>query len=712
MMVIVPDSELFGAYFVCGRKSVVEELHHVLIRPTRYAVSYVLPSMSSMLPQTPLSLGVSDSVPSVAVLASFEDVAYTAQLRLTTNKLKELFNATEQPNERMHLAHWLWTRYVAISPDTTLFWAQQEYKYASITNSLSGAAYSFLGTALSQYNSGRTEQAFESVFQALKLGEESGNKRVQGTCLYFIGTFYGAQNDQERQASYFLRGLALLKEVNARRNIADAMRALGNLALKQAQYEEALDYYRQSQQIYQDLEDRPNAAFAMTLQGDVFQRQNNFAEALNYYNGALAISSRGRSAIAIYRRIGLAFAAMKQFDSATYYINRSIEAAQKANFKREIQETLKAFSELYSQQGNFAKALDYYKRYAELRDSLFTAESRSNILALETKLKNDRLENELRTQKVIRNGIIVGAVLLVVVMLVLAREYRRKRRLAGELQQKNEEITQQQAALQAKNFELEAARQESDKLLLNVLPAPIATRLKSGEQTIADSFTDVTVLFSDLVGFTQISATMPAEQTVRLLNTVFSAFDALAQKYDVEKIKTIGDAYMVVGGLPKPSKDHAVRVALFALEMLHVLQRASADLEKEGYVFGKFRNPLQIRIGIHSGPVVAGVIGVSKFAYDLWGDTVNTASRMEFHGIEGQIHCSESTYLHLKHKFRFRDRGMIDIKGKGLMHTYFLVEAVDKRLLSEPPIVSSVAASVEASVAASAAPMQEHRRRQ
>ncbi|NET46833.1 adenylate/guanylate cyclase domain-containing protein [Okeania sp. SIO2B3] len=211
--------------------------------------------------------------------------------------------------------------------------------------------------------------------------------------------------------------------------------------------------------------------------------------------------------------------------------------------------------------------------------------------------------------------------------------------------------------------QLAEEKQKSERLLLNILPEAIAQRLKQGEETIADSFSQVTVLFADLVGFTKISANLSPAELVELLNRIFSAFDELAEKYGLEKIKTIGDAYMIVGGLPVPKEDHAEAIADMALEMLTQIQEISI---KEG-------KSLQIRIGINTGAVEAGVIGTKKFAYDLWGDTVNTAHRMESHGIPGVIQVAQATYDCLADKYRFEDRGIIDIKGKGNMRTYILL---------------------------------------
>jgi class 3 adenylate cyclase len=210
--------------------------------------------------------------------------------------------------------------------------------------------------------------------------------------------------------------------------------------------------------------------------------------------------------------------------------------------------------------------------------------------------------------------------------------------------------------------QLRIEREKSERLLLNVLPKSIADRLKQGETTIADSFPDVTVLFADLGDFTRLAAEVPAPDLVHLLNEIFSKFDWLAELHLLEKIKTIGDAYMVVGGLPTPRPDHVEAVAEMALDMQKVVTRLNAG---DGKSF-------DLRVGISTGPVVAGIIGSKKFIYDLWGDTVNIASRMESLGQLGAIQVSESTYERLKDKYTFERRGKIEVKGKGQMTTYFL----------------------------------------
>lgn len=210
---------------------------------------------------------------------------------------------------------------------------------------------------------------------------------------------------------------------------------------------------------------------------------------------------------------------------------------------------------------------------------------------------------------------------------------------------------------------IQKERSRADNLLLNILPGPIARRLKNNEKTIADRHENVSVLFADIVGFTNYASRALPEELILKLDLIFNRFDKLAQKYGIEKIKTIGDAYMVAGGIPNPDPAHCEKMAFFAFDMLAEIEALNENAE----------HPFTVRIGIHCGPVVAGVIGQSKIAYDLWGDTVNVASRMESTGVAGKIQISENFQAQISDAFHTTERGKIEVKGKGQMNTHFLV---------------------------------------
>ena len=216
--------------------------------------------------------------------------------------------------------------------------------------------------------------------------------------------------------------------------------------------------------------------------------------------------------------------------------------------------------------------------------------------------------------------------------------------------------------LREKNLMIEGKNRENEELLLNVLPAPIANRLRGGEQGIADGFAEVTVAFADLVGFTALSSEMPPQEVVTLLNGLFTRFDVAAQELGIEKIKTVGDAYMAVCGLPVPVANHAERMVRMAIRMVHITREHALEHQVS----------MKLRVGINSGPVVAGVIGKSKYIYDLWGDTVNLASRMESGGIPDSIQVTRPVYEKLQGLFAFEPRGAIEVKGKGAVEAWLL----------------------------------------
>jgi class 3 adenylate cyclase/CheY-like chemotaxis protein len=241
--------------------------------------------------------------------------------------------------------------------------------------------------------------------------------------------------------------------------------------------------------------------------------------------------------------------------------------------------------------------------------------------------------------------------------------------LERKVEDRTREIERERSELAIANKRLDAEQQKTETLMRNILPVSIAERLKAGETKIAERLENVTVLFSDIVGFTKLSSRLSAEEVVTVLDEVFTLFDGIAERHHLEKIKTIGDAYMLVAGVPDAYPDHCATIVRAALEMQERL-KVLPELLPE--IVQRLGTTIQVRIGIHTGAVVAGVIGQKKFAYDLWGDTVNIASRMESHGEAGKVHVSEDVFALLKDTFAFEERGEIEIKGKGVMRTWFL----------------------------------------
>lgn len=238
------------------------------------------------------------------------------------------------------------------------------------------------------------------------------------------------------------------------------------------------------------------------------------------------------------------------------------------------------------------------------------------------------------------------------------------------LETSSRQVFAQRRIIEAQADELAREKQKSDDLLLNVLPAAVAARLRNDPGAVAEAHESASVLFADLVGFTPLAEKLTADETVQLLDRLFSRFDALVAEYGLNKVKTIGDAYMIVGGAPEPVPDHALRVVRIGLAMLTETDLYAVECGL----------PLRLRVGVNSGPLVAGVIGRHRFSYDMWGDTVNVASRMESHGVEGRVQVSEATWLLVRDQIAVEERGRIEVKGKGLMRTFLVVRGSPDRV--------------------------------
>lgn len=303
--------------------------------------------------------------------------------------------------------------------------------------------------------------------------------------------------------------------------------------------------------------------------------------------------------------------------------------------------------------GNHQSALENYKLYITYRDSLFNEENTKEQTRTEMNYRFEKKEAaaqaeqdkkdaltqaELRKQKIIRNSVACG---LAIVLLFSTVVYRQRNRISKE-------------------------KKRSEELLLNILPQQVAEELKAKGEAEARLIDEATVLFTDFKGFTAMSEKVSPKELVKDLHECFSAFDHIMQKHGLEKIKTIGDSYMAAGGLPIPNTTHASDAVKAAQEMIHFVEEGKARKIAAGLPY------FEIRIGIHTGPVVAGIVGVKKFQYDIWGDTVNTASRMESSGEVGKINISETTYELVKDKFNCTHRGKITAKGKGEIDMYFV----------------------------------------
>jgi class 3 adenylate cyclase len=546
----------------------------------------------------------------------------------------------------------------------------------------------------------------DNALRAISLGQESYEQSVQlghplsvVTSLYVLGVAHTCLPHYENALQYLFDALENSRSSALPQLEMKILRWIGIVYNRSDIHVLALEYFHQSHIIAERLEDFAYAAQALRNIGAVYMTTyKDYERALNYLTQAWEYQEMSGETDKLelgvtLRNLGELYVKLKEYKIAEEKFTVCLQYFLSVQDFTGYNMTKLNLGRIAEEQGNLPKALTMYKRI--LRDA-YTHDYWIGKVWVNISIGKLFLQAKKPTHALpyLLDGLNVADDLSVTTAQADIHEalsevyhslqqyqqafYHLQSHTNLRKQSMSEELKQVRSNLQ-KGFELERAHQDAEiyrlknvelaeinadneKLLLNVLPSSIARRLKNGETLIAENFHNVSVLFADIVGFTKLSATHSPETVVNVLNRIFSAFDVFSEQYQLEKIKTIGDAYMIVGGLPEPNPANPESVASMALEMIQTIDILSKTL----------RLPLQVRIGIHIGSVVAGIIGQKKFSYDLWGDTVNTASRMESHGFPGTIHCTEEVYHALCHQFYFEPRGVIDVKGKGFMRTYFL----------------------------------------
>ncbi len=538
---------------------------------------------------------------------------------------------------------------------------------------------------------GNYTQAMSYALEAQRLSDEESLQEQYGRALATVASIHRMQNNLTKALDFSRQALSLQQRIGDMRGEAISLSNLGSTFRRLGVYDSALYYRTKSLDIFQRITDSVGMADANMGIANILRLQLQPAQSLDFERRALSLYQSMGNQFGIAdaeTALGRSFLANKQFDSSQQYSEQGYKRSMAIGAGVISLRACEDLSDLHKQKGDFKTAFLFHKRFASLRDSIFSTEQATRLSEMQSVFDGERREQERASTRYQRN-VVIGMLLLVLVLLaVLVNRYRLKQRSEAILRQQQEAIA----------FE----NHRAETLLLSIFPAAIAERLKSGERAIADHYDSVTVLFADIVGFTKLSQEVSPKSLVQGLNSIFEQFDEVAKKYGLEKIKTIGDAYMVAGGLPERSHDHCERVARMALEMQEILKTTLWNNGKEPHQYHHHNThqafQIQVRIGIHTGEAVAGVIGTSKFSYDIWGNTVNMASRMESHGEAGKIHVSDEVYRALQgHSsfdigqlpndasttndqshdpatkgFHFEERGEIEIKGKGLMRTWFL----------------------------------------
>ncbi len=551
---------------------------------------------------------------------------------------------------------------------------QQAIEVYKLLNDKTGVANMLSNQGAVYYNQGDDAKSLELHLQSLKMSEAINDTLRILTSLTNIGAIYlNKPVTYQKALDYFLRSFQLSLAIKDDYSIGTSAVNLGELYFKMGDDKKALEYLRQSEKAYKGTEDLP---YTLNYIGRVFLRQKNYEKAIQIHTQAYEISKnldtkldQTQSLVALaqaYKANGNVTSAIKTFQQA-------VEVALPMNAIVEMKDAYQGLSESYSQEKDYSNAFKYQNLLLAVKDTIYNINTDKKLGTLqfgfdlekkegEISLLNKNKEiqrREIQRQKIVKYGFIGG---FLTVLLFASVFFKQRNKISVE-------------------------KKRSEKLLLNILPAETAEELKATGTAKTKRLDLVSVLFTDFKNFTQASEILSPEDLVAEINYCYSEFDRIVEKFGIEKIKTIGDSYMCAGGLPVSNNTHPYDVVRAGLEMVKFIETNKQERIKNGLPY------FELRLGIHSGPVVAGIVGIKKFAYDIWGDTVNTASRMESSGEIGKVNISGTTHELVKGKFNCIYRGKIEAKNKGVIDMYFAEDIKEDKVETFTNYLSEIQAN-------------------
>lgn len=615
---------------------------------------------------------------------------------------------TVSVQERIEILNTLATNYRETSPQKSIDYGEQSLKLAEELHKDRDKAIALSNIGIAYNNLGSYSKALKYHLDSLKLWEKMASEKEMAESLINLGITYWRLDDYAKALDYCLKSLAINETIDNQEGIAKALHNTGivydllgshdkaleflqsalvireNLGNKADiadtlnnigiiyyfanEFDKSLEYYLRSSKLQEEVGDKKGLAKSLNNIGFTYKGLHNLEKAQEYYLKSLQLSQELDNyyeVANISNNLGQLYIELRDYEKAFSYLDQALKLAQAKGIssKSLFRENYEFFSDLYVAQGDYQKALEFYKKSSAVKDQMFSEESRAKIADLQTtnelekqekeidllKKESDIKESELARQRLLRNSLVGGFALVVILALVLYHLYHVTKKA--------------NLALSEAHRIIRSEKDKSDKLLLNILPVRVAADLKEKHKTEPESFEEVTVYFSDVVGFTKLSAQLYPSFLIGELNDIFTAFDNIAENNHCERIKTIGDAYLCVCGMPESNPHHAINIVTAAIEIIEYLRQRNQGAKVKW----------EIRVGIHTGRVVGGVVGVKKYIYDVFGDTINTASRMESNSEAMKINISETTYQLVKDKFETFERGSLPVKGKGEMKMYFVV---------------------------------------
>lgn len=551
--------------------------------------------------------------------------------------------------------------------DAIDYWQGSLKIFKSINDEL-GQANILSNLGAVYFNMGEDVKSLNYHLKSLKVSEKLDNKLRIATSLINIGAVYDRKTaTHDKALQYYLRALPLSEDINNQDAIGTVSVNIGEIYLENGQDSLALYYFMKSLQAYKG---SINLPYSLNMIAEVYRKRKDYARAIDYHKQALNVSENIDGQLEIAQSalgLGNTYALKGDTREALLFYKRAEALANKLNSLYELKSAYQGLASTYAKTGDYGQAYIYQNLMTELKDSLYNVETDKRLSEVQFDFdiqkkqaeinlltKNRALQQaELNKQRILRNSLIGGLLLILIIAFMLFRNSRIKSRT-------NKLLDQQKAKIES--------------LLSNMLPEEVAKELQRDGQATPKYYDTVSVLFSDFKNFTQMADALSPQDIVLELNTYFMAFDDIIEKYGLEKIKTIGDAYMCAGGIPVIDDSHPLKIIKASLEIQQYIKTRNELKRETGHP------PWELRIGIHTGPVVAGVVGRKKYAYDIWGSTVNTASRMESNGEPGRVNISADTYDIVKDQYLCTYRGKILAKNVGEIDMYFVEsELIDKQ---------------------------------
>ncbi len=598
----------------------------------------------------------------LSVFSALILVTAHSQSRSVRDSLRSIYEADTLRGEAlMDLLNTL-AFYEDQNPELALKYAEELISLAKSAGNTEKLAAGYLQKGNALITNRNLSEALNAYLNSAETFDSIQAKKGQGISYYSLAFTYVESGDIDKAEEWYRKSIIILRDpelINSEDGLTQLASALfnaGELYMRLGDYQKAEVNFREAQQIFEQLNYSTGYYYALgnlgvlhLKTGDLKKAEDNLRSSIDWLNqeGDYAAVTEFQAQMAeLYRE-------KKSYTTAHDYAQKSLDNAQRLKLKDQISESSLILAGLDSLIGNYKEAyghLNLHMRYKDSMDLATVDMTRLEREKAELQVQQQESELQLRAVQQKRQQITLWAVGITALLLTIIAfgSYKRYRFVKNTNQIISEE------------------RDRSDSLLQNILPKQTAMELKKLGRVRAQRFDEVTVMFTDFKGFTSHAESLDPEHLVKSIDYYFSHFDTIMDKYSLEKIKTVGDAYMCASGLPYPSEDHAYRILEAALEILEFVETAKKEDSKDHVRF-------DIRIGINSGPVVAGVVGTKKFAYDIWGDTVNIASRMESASDVGKVNISENTYEIVKNQFDCEYRGIIEVKNRGKLNMYFVL---------------------------------------